>query len=210
MWTRTLVQVAERYGSRPLDFDAVRPFMQSGFPWHEPDREYPVRPAEEWWDALLPLFTGAFGGCGFGHEEACALAAKVRPVYTDVREWSVFDDTLDTLRDLRAAGWRHAVLSNHVPELGSLIEGLQLMPLLDCVVNSAETGFEKPHRRAYEIVLKAMGVSVANDSTMLGDNVVADVIGAEAAGLRGILVRTDDPRASRRAANLHAVRAFLP
>jgi ribonucleotide monophosphatase NagD (HAD superfamily) len=44
---------------------------------------------------------------------------------------------------------------------------------------------------------------------MVGDNVVADVLGAEAAGIPAILVRRPDPRAARYAESLDGVQQFL-
>jgi ribonucleotide monophosphatase NagD (HAD superfamily) len=44
---------------------------------------------------------------------------------------------------------------------------------------------------------------------MVGDNVVADVLGAEAVGVPAILVRRPDPRAERYADTLAGVERFL-
>ena len=44
---------------------------------------------------------------------------------------------------------------------------------------------------------------------MVGDNVVADVLGAEAVGVQGVLVRRRDPRAARFAETLDELDAFL-
>ena len=55
------------------------------------------------------------------------------------------------------------------------------------VFNSAETGYEKPHPQAFRNVLEAL----ADDGPvwMIGDNMVADIGGAAAVGIPGILVR---------------------
>jgi putative hydrolase of the HAD superfamily len=44
---------------------------------------------------------------------------------------------------------------------------------------------------------------------MIGDNIHADVLGAESVGLRAILVRNEDPRALCRAESLRDVRLFI-
>jgi FMN phosphatase YigB (HAD superfamily) len=44
---------------------------------------------------------------------------------------------------------------------------------------------------------------------MVGDNVVADVLGAEAVGIPAVLVRRPDPRAVRYADSLAGVEPFL-
>jgi putative hydrolase of the HAD superfamily len=203
-----MVQVLRRFAGLELDLEALRPFMQKGFPWHNPNQENPpMRAAEAWWDVLLPIFEEAFVACRLPPNQARALAAKVRSVYTDVAEWRLYEDTKDVLRELIEEGWKHAILSNHVPELPSLINGLGLGPLIHCIVNSAETGFEKPHPRAFQAVLAAL--EYPSEVWMIGDSVNADVLGAESVGLRAILVRNEDARAPRRAESLWDVRKFL-
>ncbi|HUA61713.1 MAG TPA: HAD hydrolase-like protein, partial [Verrucomicrobiae bacterium] len=64
-----------------------------------------------------------------------------------------------------------------------------------------------PNPEAYRTALATIGAT--GNVWMIGDNITADVLGAEAAGLRAILVRTEDPRANRRAASLRDVRRFL-
>jgi FMN phosphatase YigB (HAD superfamily) len=87
---------------------------------------------------------------------------------------------------LRVLGWRHAILSNHVPELPSMVSGLGLSHLIDVVFTSAATGYEKPNPRAFEIALEACGWP--SESWMVGDNPIADIAGAEAFGIPAVLV----------------------
>jgi putative hydrolase of the HAD superfamily len=207
-WSGTMVQVARRFAGVEVDLETMRPFMRRDFPWHNPEVAHPPRrSAEEWWAALRPVFEKAFVACGVPQDTAGGLAGKVRSVYTDVTEWRLFEDTIEVLEGLREEGWSHAVLSNHVPELRALIEGLGVGALVDHVMNSAETGFEKPHPQAFRTVLAELRDPA--EVWMIGDNIEADVLGAEAVGLRAILVRSEDSRAARRAASLREVRRFL-
>jgi putative hydrolase of the HAD superfamily len=207
-WTGTMAQVLRRFADRDVDLEIVRPFMRKGFPWHNPLQvNPPMRAADDWWEALKPVFEEAFIACQVPRDQAGTLAGKVRCVYTDLAEWRLFEETAEVLKELLEEGWEHTILSNHVPELPSLIAGLGLVPLIRRVVNSAETGFEKPHPRAYHAALTALGD--AAEVWMIGDNINADVLGAEAVGLQAILVRSEDPRASRRAESLRDVRGFL-
>ena len=208
LWTGVLVQVLERFAGIHVDPEIVRPFMRRGFPWHTPDQPNPAgRAADVWWEGMRPVFEEAFIGCRVPPDQARDLSCKVRSLYTNIEEWRLFDDTVEVLEELREKGWRHAILSNHVPELPSLIDGLGLGSLIDHIVNSADTGFEKPHRGAFQAVLNALGD--VTEVWMIGDNMNADVLGAEALGIRAILVRTEDPRAQRQADNLFDVRRFL-
>jgi putative hydrolase of the HAD superfamily len=98
--------------------------------------------------------------------------------------WIGADTCLQTLTH---AGWKHVVLSNHVPELPALVEALNLTPHIAQVFTSALVGFEKPHPQSYEAVLSAY--PNARALMMVGDNFSADVQGAQANGLSAILVR---------------------
>ena len=71
------------------------------------------------------------------------------------------------------------------------LAGLGLGDRFEAVLNSAATGFEKPHPRAFALALASAGQPRV--AWMIGDNPVADVGGAVAAGLRAILVRTSPP-----------------
>ena len=207
-WSGAMVQVAQRFAGLDVDLETVRPYMRKGSPWHNPSLPNPpMRAPDDWWNGLLPVFEEAFIGCRISSEQASTLATKVRSVYTDVSEWRLYDDTLVTLRELGAEGWNHAILSNHVPELPLLIHGLGLDLLVDHVVNSAETGFEKPHPGAFQAVLAKLQDPA--EIWMIGDNIEADFFGAESAGLSAILVRSFDVRAGRRADSLREVRQFL-
>jgi putative hydrolase of the HAD superfamily len=107
----------------------------------------------------------------------------------------------------RSAGWSHRILSNHVPELRRIVAGVGLERLIDGVHSSAETGFEKPHREAFLCVLRLLpaGTRVC----MVGDNVEADVLGAERVGIPAILVRKQDPNALRTCEDLAGVPSMV-
>jgi putative hydrolase of the HAD superfamily len=102
--------------------------------------------------------------------------------------WELFADTIPALDDLRDAGWRHVILSNHCPELPEIVDRLGIADRFDAIVNSAATGYEKPHAEAFAFGRAALG----NPKTlwMIGDNPIADVEGASRAGIPAILVRT--------------------
>src|SRR5262249_14989067 len=134
-------------------------------------------------------------------------AAAVRARYLDPDAWRVFDDALPVLERLRARGWRHVVLSNHVPELSRIVERLGLSPLLSGLHCSALTGAEEPTPQALECVFTDH--PEARGSWMIGDSWRADVQGARAVGMRAILVREAHPEADLRCDSLHDVMAII-
>jgi putative hydrolase of the HAD superfamily len=115
------------------------------------------------------------------------LPVEVRRAYADLRHWRLFDDAAPALRELSSRGWAHLILSNHVLELPEILDNLGLSGRLLEVSNSAESGYEKPHPRAFDGVLET--VAGAEAAWIVGDSLAADVRGAEAVGLPAILVR---------------------
>ena len=140
----------------------VRPFLQSGFPWHQ---HHIVRAGEQapdaWWSALNPVFEYAICALtGVAPAVAEEVAGRVRGIYTDPRTWILYADTVGALELFSAAGWTQLVLSNHVPELPAILE--------------------------------ALGVR-----SHFGDSMNADIVPAEAAGMRAVLGRSTHAAAAR-------------
>jgi HAD superfamily hydrolase (TIGR01549 family) len=188
--------------------DTFRPHLRDGFPWHRPDVAHPeLCEPDAWWASVQPVLARAYEAAGYEPARAGELAGAARRRYVDPDVgWALFDDTRPTLERLAEAGWGHAILSNHVPELRQIVTGLGLDDLISFVSCSAETGYEKPHAEAFASVLQPLRPT---DAWMIGDNVVADVLGAEAVGLPAVLVRRPDARAGRYADTLAGVETFL-
>ncbi|HEY3462539.1 MAG TPA: HAD family hydrolase [Gaiellaceae bacterium] len=188
--------------------DTFRPQLRDGFPWHRPEVPHPeLCEPEAWWGSVRPVLARAYETAGYAPARALELADAARRLYVDPGVgWALFDDTLPTLERLSRAGWTHAILSNHVPELREIVAGLGLDEVVAFVSCSAETGYEKPHAQAYASVLDVLRPAAA---WMVGDNVVADVLGAEAVGIPAVLVRRPDPRAARYAGSLAGVEPLL-
>lgn len=207
MWSGTLAEVAAQSApdlqARREDF---RPFLSRGFRWHNPEKTYPVGTPEEWWAELHPLFVTAYKHLGLPVAQAEALAVRVRQQYTDPGRWRVFPDVIPVLEELKKDGWTHSILTNHVPEFRELLSALQLTPYFRCVVNSAETGFEKPHPQAFAAVLRAVG-EAPTQVCMIGDSLNADIRGAEEVNWPALLVRNEGIR--WQAASLEEVPALL-
>jgi FMN phosphatase YigB (HAD superfamily) len=192
----------------PHSADTFRPHLRDGFPWHRPDVAHPeLCEPEAWWASVRPALGRAYEAAGYEPGRALELAAAAQRLYVDPDVgWALFDDTLPALELLSQVGWTHAILSNHVPELRQIVAALGLDEVVAFVSCSAETGYEKPHAQAYASVLEPLRPA---EAWMIGDNVVADVLGAEALGIPAVLVRRPDPRAPRYADSLGGVESFL-
>jgi len=191
-WSTCLVDALdEELPGHGVTVDDIRPLLRDGFPWHRHDVPHPeLCEPDAWWACVGTLIEHAYAGVGVEADRCAALARRVRVIYADAGlAWQLFADTIPALNALTAAGWRHAMLSNHVPELPALVEGLGLGPHFDVVLTSAATGYEKPHPEAFANALRACGCP--DNAVMVGDNPHADIAGAEAAGIPAILVRSD-------------------
>lgn len=107
--------------------------------------------------------------------------------YATPEAWYRYEDTLEALGRLRDRGYRLGVISNFDSRLHGILHGLGMSALLDCVTVSSAAGDAKPGRRIFEQALGALDVGAA-DALHVGDDPVADVIGARAAGLEGVLI----------------------
>ncbi|HEY4027845.1 MAG TPA: HAD-IA family hydrolase [Candidatus Dormibacteraeota bacterium] len=209
IWSQCLVDVLDKvlpgHGLTRGDF---APALRDRFPWHDWRRPHPeLSDPDAWWAALEPVLAGACLAVGLGAAEAERVAAAVRTCYVDPAYWSVYPDVRPALEDLRAAGWRHAIVSNHVPELPELVRRLGIADLFDVVLTSATTGYEKPHPRMYLAAREAMGRPRA--VWMVGDNPLADVEGAEASAIPAILLRSPSANGWRRAADAFAAARII-
>jgi putative hydrolase of the HAD superfamily len=201
-WMASLFEVMQQEtpGS-PVTLDELERYTRAGFPWHTPEVPHPdLNSADAWWAALEGIFREAYEGVGFAPERARSMAKLVRPTYLDVARWRLYDDTTATLAALAEMGWTHVILSNLVPELTDLIDGLGLSGYFARVFNSAITGYEKPHPEAYRIVLRAF--PDATTRWMIGDSYHADVQGPAAVGIPAVLVHRHHPDAERYVATL--------
>jgi putative hydrolase of the HAD superfamily len=192
MWRTCLVETLDEHEpEHRITTEALIPYLRSGFPWHRPDVPHPeLCTPEAWWEEVSPLLARAYEGVGVAPERAAELARLARARYIDPRTgWRLFEDSLSALEELSGRGWRHVVLSNHVPELEAIVRGLGLAEHVEEVFTSAATGYEKPHPRAFETALRDR--RDGEPVWMVGDNPEADVAGARRAGLNAVLVRSN-------------------
>ena len=168
--------------------DDLLPWLESGFPWLEPDRDYlEFRDPEIWWTRILSIFENAFVMNGIPRDKAFFYAKETRKHVADPFIYKLYDDTLDTLKEAKQAGYRNIILSNHIPELPYMAECLGLMEYVDVCISSANVGYEKPNPKIFEIGLEIAGHP--KTAWMVGDSIDADIRGAEAVGINAVLIR---------------------
>lgn len=192
IWSQAVLDVLDQQEpGHSFDRDDMRPHVSGGFPWNFADEPHGfVDDPEGWWTHLNQLFITTYTNLGYTPDRAATLALGVRPNFLRPSAWRLFDDTLSALERAVDAGWRNIVVSNHVPELIDLVEHLEIDAHLDIVVTSALVGFDKPNPGIFQHSLELAGRP--DEVWMVGDNPIADVVGAATVGVPAIQVRTAD------------------
>jgi HAD superfamily hydrolase (TIGR01509 family) len=133
--------------------------------------------------AAVLAMAGGLGSNLLTDELLTELAAAERANWRrGVRQ---YPDVVPTLRRLRRAGTRLAIVTNASAEAAGLIPDLGLDRLVDVVVASCEVGIVKPDLLL--LALRDLGVTSAE--TLLVDDEPAQVAAAMDLGLRAILIR---------------------
>ncbi len=156
-----------------------------------PPPDYPAHPSGHdaefaWWRGVV---RAAFRSLG-GPEAAFAASpdfdayfALLFTHYADPAAWTLFPDVRPFLESAAARRARLAVLSNFDDRLAPILDGLGVGSFFDLVLTSANARARKPEKRIFHFALEHLGASPA-ETTYAGDSHHADVLGAQAAGIR--------------------------
>jgi len=99
----------------------------------------------------------------------------------------LFDDVAPALTDLKGMGLILGLISNVEHDITSTLNELGLPSWLEIVVTSQDSGFVKPQPEIFQEALKRAGVQPL-EAIYVGDQYQVDVIGANQAGMKGILL----------------------
>ena len=160
---------------------------------------------EEIWIAFTEQIVLGMGG---EPGAACVCAAEM------VREWerhenfSLYEDALPVLDELRRHEISIGLISNGQRDLDEFVEHHALD--VDAIVGSKAHGRVKPHASIFVAALQALDAE-PDEVAMVGDSDEDDIEGARALGIRAILLDRDGlmPQASDRIDTLLALPAAL-
>jgi putative hydrolase of the HAD superfamily len=100
---------------------------------------------------------------------------------------------IELMRDLKARGYRMALLTNNVREWEPLWRGmLPVDEIFEVIVDSAFVGFRKPEPRIYELTLERLGGGIAGADCLFVDDVEHNVVAARELGMTGVQFRSAD------------------
>ena len=103
----------------------------------------------------------------------------------------LFADVMPALAHLRGLGLILGLISNVDRDITPICQGLGLSAMLQVVVTSQEVGFNKPQPEIFQAALKQTKIK-PSEAIYVGDQHQVDVVGANAAGMRGILLDRHD------------------
>ncbi len=174
----SMIGYAIAVGIEPADFAKIAvghgDYGAGDHPWHRLERgeielaeyadETRLLARSLGYDDFPPLPTGSI----------LADALEVRP------------ETLELIDELRAVDVRTAIVTNNVKALGGWRDFADWDALVDVVIDSCEVGMRKPEERIFLHACSQLDVAPAN--ALFLDDMQANVDGAIAAGLTGLLV----------------------
>jgi putative hydrolase of the HAD superfamily len=102
----------------------------------------------------------------------------------------LWEDSIPTMRELRARGLRTAVVSNCDHATRPIVDELGLEREADAIVLSFEVGVAKPDAGIYRAALDALGARP--EEAVFVDDQAAYCEGAEALGIRSFLIVRED------------------
>ncbi len=101
--------------------------------------------------------------------------------------YRLFDDVMPTLRRLRQAGLKTALISNADDDVTVVAVHFDFSLLMDLLVTSAFVGYEKPDPRTFYAALDPLGVDPQR-TLHIGDQAKSDVVGARGVGMNAVLL----------------------
>ncbi len=137
------------------------------------------------WHEVYAIFLRDIGIVDAGLADTCYRE------FTDLANYSLFDDVLPALRLLEEADLTLGVISNFEEWLERLLEQLGVRSYFSVRVISGVEGLEKPDPRIFQLAMERAGVEPGR-SVYVGDNPEFDVDPAMAVGMFPVLIDRRD------------------
>jgi HAD superfamily hydrolase (TIGR01662 family) len=130
-------------------------------------------------------------GMGGDADSAFACAVEITRGWERHENFDLYDDVLETVAALRAAGLRIGLVSNSARDVSEFARhhGLDV----DAGISSFHHGHTKPHASIFRAVLDLLDVG-PTEAVMVGDTIADDIEGARALGMSAILLDREGRR----------------
>jgi putative hydrolase of the HAD superfamily len=160
---------------------------------------------EELWVSFTERIVRHMGGDA---DTARECAVEMVAAWTRHDNFTLYEDALPVLDDLRSRGLKLGLISNGERDLAEFV--LHHAVEVDVAVGSRDFGRTKPDPAIFLSALEQLGVEAAG-AAMVGDSYSDDIEGARALGIRAILLDRDGlyPDEEDRIPDLFALPAAL-
>jgi len=168
-----------------IEKNVLKSFLNSVCSWYEPQREYVNMIKEDWWNELLDNVRMFCSKSGIKEKDSILVCKAFKSNIINY-EYRLYDDAEDILSYCKMKGYDNYLLTNNFPEIVKVVEGFGLDKYFCNYFVSANIGYEKPRVEIFDHAIRE-----ANNPTvcyMIGDNPIADIKGAQNAGIKTILV----------------------
>jgi putative hydrolase of the HAD superfamily len=136
---------------------------------------------EEIWVLFTQRIIEGMGGVG----DTYAAAFEMESAWAHAQHFELYDDALPAIDALRERGLKVGLLSNSARDLDEFVAHHRLT--VDAVLTSRAHGKTKPHETIFRRMLELLEVE-PQEAVMVGDTIEDDIEGAEAVGMRAVLV----------------------
>lgn len=144
----------------------------------------------DFWHVTRDALDFALETLGFADD---ALRDRLMSLYLTV---DAFPDVPETMRRLKEAGLKTAILSNGTPQmLFAAVENAKLTDLLDAVLSVESVGVYKPHPKVYQLAADRLGVEPGAISFQSSN--AWDAYAASAFGMRAVWCNRTGQRPER-------------
>ena len=184
----TVRKVSERYGL-DLDwevYDQAREIMMQAYE--------ASKPTDTVFDSMMRQVDGCRAflsklGVGEHIDQIAWEVLQYEHALFSRNNATLYDDALPTLNLLRESGLKMVIVSNWDTPLRNMVEELGIEGYFNAIVASHDERVQsaKPDTGIFRYALKSVGISVA-EAVHVGDSYEADIVGAQALGIRAILL----------------------
>ncbi len=137
---------------------------------------------EEIWVRFTEDIVRGMGGDG---PQVGVVAREIVARWEHAWHFELYDDVIPVLTELRRAGLRLGLVSNTSRDLDAFVRHFQLD--VDAWISSGSHGKVKPSPLIFGAALELLRAA-AEEAVMVGDSLEDDVEGAQACGIRAILL----------------------
>jgi putative hydrolase of the HAD superfamily len=137
---------------------------------------------------FMPLYFGFLcRRLGVGGDLVALLVDWMESWNGETQGWKAYPYAGEVLDKLAGRGIHLGVISNWDPSAKPILKACGLLDKFEAVVISSEVGVSKPQEQIFRIALNLAGAE-AEDCLYVGDNYYDDAVGAEAVGMRSLIV----------------------